>query len=77
MLHPKDGPWGFFPMKLGQLVRDKYEIVRKLGYGTNASIWLAKQQKYAPRLPIEVDPMPITQLAGIVDIDTSRSKFYP
>ncbi|KAL1939544.1 hypothetical protein VTO73DRAFT_9855 [Trametes versicolor] len=45
MLHPKDGPWGFFPMKLGQLFRDKYEIVRKLGYGTHASIWLAKVQK--------------------------------
>ncbi|KAL1939542.1 hypothetical protein VTO73DRAFT_9853 [Trametes versicolor] len=45
MLHPKDGPWGFFPMKLGQLVEGKYEVVRKLGYGANASIWLAKQQK--------------------------------
>ncbi|OJT15379.1 Serine/threonine-protein kinase SRPK [Trametes pubescens] len=45
MLHPKDGPWGFFPMKLGQLIRGKYEVVRKLGYGTNASIWLAKVRK--------------------------------
>ncbi len=52
MLHPKDGPWGFFPMKLGQSIMGKYEIVRKLGYGTNASIWLAKVRKYVPRLPV-------------------------
>ncbi|KAH9848006.1 kinase-like protein [Lenzites betulinus] len=45
MLHPKDGPWGFFPMRIGQLLMDKYEIVRKLGYGAHASIWLAKIQK--------------------------------
>lgn len=56
MLHPKDGPWGFFPMKLGQLFRDKYEIVRKLGYGTHASIWLAKVQKYVHCICV-VDPM--------------------
>lgn len=56
----KEGPWGFFPMKLGQLLKGKYEIVRKLGYGTHASIWLAKVQKYVSRLPVVVEPMLIT-----------------
>lgn len=43
-------------MRIGQLLMDKYEIVRKLGYGAHASIWLAKIQKYVHRLHV-IDPM--------------------
>ncbi|EIW53781.1 kinase-like protein [Trametes versicolor FP-101664 SS1] len=43
-LSPLEGPYGYFPMRLGQKLRQgKYEIVRKLGYGTNSSVWLAKE----------------------------------
>ncbi|KAI0633931.1 kinase-like domain-containing protein [Trametes polyzona] len=44
MLHANRGPYGFFPMQLGQyLSNGAYQIVRKLGYGTYSSVWLAKQ----------------------------------
>lgn len=43
-LSPEDGPYGYFPMRLGQTLRGgQYKIVRKLGYGTNSSVWLAKE----------------------------------
>lgn len=48
-LSPLEGPYGYFPMRLGQKLRQgKYEIVRKLGYGTNSSVWLAKETMCVP-----------------------------
>lgn len=48
-LSPLEGPYGYFPMRLGQKLRQgKYEIVRKLGYGTNSSVWLAKETTCVP-----------------------------
>ncbi|EIW55371.1 kinase-like protein [Trametes versicolor FP-101664 SS1] len=45
MLSPEDGqPYGYFPMRLGQTLDEgKYMVVRKLGYGTHSSMWLAKE----------------------------------
>jgi serine/threonine-protein kinase SRPK3 len=41
MLAPELG-YGYYPLTLGErLDRDKYEIVRKLGWGQNSSVWLA------------------------------------
>lgn len=50
MLSPEDGqPYGYFPMRLGQTLDEgKYMVVRKLGYGTNSSVWLAKETTYVP-----------------------------
>ncbi|OJT04258.1 Dual specificity protein kinase lkh1 [Trametes pubescens] len=43
-LSPEDGPYGFFPMRLGQKLCDgKYKVVRKLGYGAYSSVWLARE----------------------------------
>lgn len=50
MLHPKDGPYGFFPVQLGLVLDNRYEVVRKLGFGANASVWLAKEQVYVHHL---------------------------
>ena len=42
MLSPEQG-YGFFPLTLGQTLRGgKLEIVRKLGWGLNSSVWLAR-----------------------------------
>ena len=45
-----DGPVGYIPLQLGQTFEDlegaTYEIVRKLGWGSNASVWLAKRKSY-------------------------------
>ncbi|KAI9058645.1 kinase-like protein [Trametes sanguinea] len=45
MLSNKRGPYGFYPMRLGQTLMDgKFEVIRKLGYGKWASVWLAKER---------------------------------
>ena len=45
-----DGPVGYIPLQLGQTFEDlegaTYEIVQKLGWGSNASVWLAKRKSY-------------------------------
>lgn len=43
--HPQgDGYWG---LSLGsKIYKSKYEIVRKLGWGAESSVWLAKEERY-------------------------------
>ncbi|EIW53777.1 uncharacterized protein TRAVEDRAFT_133257, partial [Trametes versicolor FP-101664 SS1] len=42
----------YFPMRMGQtLDKGRYVVVRKLGYGTNSSVWLAKEAKYVSHYP--------------------------
>lgn len=41
-----DKGYGYFPVLLGQtILAGKYELVRKLGYGSNSTVWLAKDSK--------------------------------
>ncbi|KAK2873398.1 hypothetical protein FQN49_002396 [Arthroderma sp. PD_2] len=35
-------PSCFYPVRLGEILRDRYQIVSKLGYGSRATVWLAK-----------------------------------
>ena len=47
MLGAERGPLGYYPLQLGHVFQHdrsdaKYEIVRKLGWGQNSSVWLAK-----------------------------------
>ena len=47
MLGPERGPLGYYPLQLGQvfhhdITKQKYEIVRKLGWGQHSSVWLAR-----------------------------------
>ncbi|RDX47267.1 kinase-like protein [Lentinus brumalis] len=48
----RGGPIGYIPLQLGQVFEDleggQYEIVRKLGWATNSSVWLAKKKRYVP-----------------------------
>lgn len=34
-------PGGFHPVHLGDVLCDRYRIIRKLGYGSSATVWLA------------------------------------
>ncbi|EPE09774.1 cmgc protein kinase [Ophiostoma piceae UAMH 11346] len=36
--HPGD----YYPMHLGDIVRERYQVVAKLGYGTTSTVWLAR-----------------------------------
>jgi serine/threonine-protein kinase SRPK3 len=46
ILTPEHG-YGYFPLMLGHKLNDnKYEIVRKLGWGQFSSVWLAKVARF-------------------------------
>jgi hypothetical protein len=34
------GPGGFHPVILGDVVHERYRVIRKLGYGSYATVWL-------------------------------------
>lgn len=33
----------YYPMRIGDIVRDKYLVVGKLGYGLGSTVWLANE----------------------------------
>lgn len=37
---------GYHPVSLGDMFGDRYEVVRKLGFGQNATVWLALDRRY-------------------------------
>lgn len=32
----------YYPVRLGEIFQDRYQIVGKLGYGTSSTVWLAR-----------------------------------
>lgn len=38
----------FYPMRLGQVFQEQYQIIAKLGFGSSSTIWLARDLLYAP-----------------------------
>ncbi|KGQ02822.1 Serine/threonine-protein kinase SRPK [Beauveria bassiana D1-5] len=36
----------FYPVRLGEVIRDQYQTVVKLGFGSSSTIWLARDLKY-------------------------------
>jgi hypothetical protein len=35
-----------YPMRIGALIKDRYQVVNKLGYGTSSIVWLCDDLKY-------------------------------
>lgn len=40
------GPEGFHPVQLGDVFGGRYEVVRKLGFGRDSTVWLADDTRY-------------------------------
>lgn len=36
----------FYPVRLGEVVKSRYQIVAKLGFGTASTIWLCRDLEY-------------------------------
>ncbi|KPM34438.1 hypothetical protein AK830_g12138 [Neonectria ditissima] len=39
----------YYPMRIGEVLQDRYQVVAKLGYGTGSTVWLSRdlrEQKY-------------------------------
>ncbi|KAL3465080.1 kinase-like domain-containing protein [Aspergillus heterothallicus] len=39
---PTYGPEKFYPARIGEVLNDRYQVVGKLGYGSSATVWLAR-----------------------------------
>lgn len=62
-------------MRMGQtLDKGRYEVVRKLGYGTNSSVWLAKEAKYASHYPRRPETDFSSYFPGLTGIVMLRSR---
>lgn len=44
----------YYPMQIGEVIYQHYQVVAKLGYGTSATVWLSRDLRsvlYAASLP--------------------------
>jgi hypothetical protein len=39
---PKYNANAFYPIRLDEVLNDRYQVVAKLGYGVTATVWLAR-----------------------------------
>jgi serine/threonine-protein kinase SRPK3 len=37
----------YYPMRIGEVIKDRYHVVAKLGYGTSSTVWLCHDLSYA------------------------------
>ncbi|KAI0720711.1 kinase-like domain-containing protein [Cerioporus squamosus] len=63
------GPIGYIPLQLGQVFEDleggQYDIVRKLGWATNSSVWLAKHKRGLDERYVAVKILTVNYTRGI------------
>lgn len=45
---------GYHPIKIGDHIHNRYQVVQKLGHGTYSTLWLAKDKKHNKYLAIKV-----------------------
>jgi serine/threonine-protein kinase SRPK3 len=45
---------GYHPTTIGDLFRNRYHIVHKLGFGTNSTTWLAHEQKKSAYVAVKI-----------------------
>ena len=38
----------YYPVKIGELFKDRYRIIAKLGYGAYSTVWLARDERLVP-----------------------------
>ena len=43
---PHYSPLCFLPVSIGDVVNEHYEIITKLGYGSDSTVWLAKDIRW-------------------------------
>jgi hypothetical protein len=36
----------YYPMRIGAVIKDRYQVVAKLGYGTSSTVWLCRDLRY-------------------------------
>lgn len=36
----------YYPVRIGDVLRDRYQVVGKLGFGASSTVWLARDMRY-------------------------------
>jgi serine/threonine-protein kinase SRPK3 len=51
-LEEENWPWytpkSFYPVRIGDVVHSKYQVLYKLGYGTTATVWMCRDLQSVP-----------------------------
>lgn len=37
----------YYPMRIGEVLKDRYQVVAKLGYGASSTVWLCRDLRYS------------------------------
>lgn len=43
-------PRMFYPVRIGEVFQDRYQVITKLGWGAHSTIWLCHDLQYEPPL---------------------------
>lgn len=38
----------YYPTRIGELIKERYQVVGKLGFGASSTVWLARDLRYEP-----------------------------
>ena len=44
----------YYPVKIGDIFREQYRIIAKLGYGAYSTVWLARDEMLDTRTSVEI-----------------------
>lgn len=36
----------FYPVRIGEVFKDRYQVLRKMGYGANSTVWMCRDLMY-------------------------------
>ncbi|KAJ7186349.1 kinase-like protein [Mycena pura] len=65
-------PGGYHPMKPGELVNKRYEVMRKLGWGEYSTVWLVKFQPSETYAALKVMKAEVSDIPELNDADYLR-----
>ncbi|KAJ7851050.1 kinase-like protein [Mycena olivaceomarginata] len=63
---------GYHPMKLGEVVNSRYEVMRKLGWGEYSTVWLVKCQSSEKYAALKVMKAEVTDVPDLHEADYLR-----
>ncbi|KAL4955532.1 kinase-like domain-containing protein [Aspergillus filifer] len=53
----------YYPTKIGEVIRNRYQVVSKLGFGITSTVWLARDMEYQEHVTLKIS----------IDNDSSKS----
>lgn len=45
---------GYYPMKIGELMKTRYRVIRKMGFGHFSTVWLCSDNKTKQYVALKV-----------------------